>query len=487
MVTKGGRTFLVGFAMLKNVIMSFSKLKRMAEKTYDPLQEYKNLPVVRMLFPDVYISFLLRAMDLFTSPVYEDTPFLYNPSMKLSLFTQFSKWLSFSNRSTIYALNDVVTSVLPVKTHVNEIPYTVFYREVSQDPNVVVLTESGKKLGYVYRLYPKQDFREAIQAWYRFPSDKYFITPVAYEQEGSPMGHAMVLMIQKSKRGQVFFRVLNSYSEDVDPIEHVVLYLKKQLQDALPFAVVTFLESYCPLLQRDLGPNCTMWQALFMTLVAKFPDFFQNPEPLLAELAMNPHLNLVMFELYFFFFILSRDVRFVESLVFTEYNMVHAVQRKHKRVLKNRAVWDNEVRLIVDYFFDLPNCPELNNNVKQCEKKRGCEVLHKQSLCARTSSKWPAVHTLTLQQMSIELVSIVKVLCDDGLLPFPFVDNILDGFVYVYVQDFIKHIWRQKTKKAVKKYIKKMKRYRLLRKDVFVDDFFPKKPPPEKTLADVVE
>jgi hypothetical protein len=52
-----------------------------------------------------------------------------------------------------------------------------------------------------------------------------------------------------------------------------------------------------------------------MSMFVLNPSYFSNPEKLLSQLAIEPIHNLLIFQLYMYFYILSKKSRFPESLL----------------------------------------------------------------------------------------------------------------------------------------------------------------------------
>lgn len=438
------------------------------------IRNFSSTPVGQHLFNQSnvfdYPQIISRALDLFSSPIYDNHPTLYNPRLKLSLHSQFTTWLSKVYEETSVAVYRLLQRHLrrggPSTVGSTDIQYAVVYQNVSKDPNVI--TPGAHKLpARTYKLLG--ELKEHLAQWYIYPGQDFFIAPLMHIEKGESMGHAIVFMCHKNA-GVVSFRVFNSYPYKVDPIEHIITFLKKTIQEALPAATVQFLESDCPVLQVDLGNNCSMWQALIMTLLAVKPEYFEDPAPLLQQLHASPHVNIILFQLYFFLFLISDYPHFLTRIVFADDNMLMTSQ--YKRVGKERAEVDKVLRDICQFYFDIFDCSSHSSNLRTCSKQAQCEVCDNKCVRKILVFSTPC-DMLTLEEMANEFQYILNMSVRMGMVPFDRYSFNVPLFLYVEPQQFIHQLLKQKNKQVVKKYIKKMKHLRMLPRDFQLTDVFP--------------
>lgn len=152
---------------------------------------------------------------------------------------------------------------------------------------------------------------------------------------------------------------------DMEAFQKEVEWIFLKSVDVVPLQVV------CPVLQTvEQGGNCVQWQMMFLTLLAINPDLFDSFDDLITRLSIEPLHNLLMFQLYMFFYIHSVKEDYFSDLM----NIV-----KHEKISEN-DVWEYDAAsgYIRDKLF--PVLP-----VQDCTAYRTEELCNTASTCVYCS------------------------------------------------------------------------------------------------------
>lgn len=172
--------------------------------------------------------------------------------------------------------------------------------------------------------------REDISTWWRArdPAPVFAFPLYTVKKTGS---HAFFVALRKNyERKEIQLLYIDSGGsrsvlDDMAAFRHEVEWLFFKLVTVVPLNVV------CPVLQTvEQGGNCVQWQMMFLTLLALDPDLFDNFGGLITRLSIEPLHNLLIFQLYMFFYIQSTNPNFYNNLMMID---------KHKKITED-DVWE---------------------------------------------------------------------------------------------------------------------------------------------------
>lgn len=175
------------------------------------------------------------------------------------------------------------------------------------------------------------ELREDVRAWWRSREKTPPVIAFPMYTLNNHGDHAMFVAMKKNMlKNQMEMLYIDSggsrgVQEDMAAFKKEVEWIFFKSVDVVPLQVV------CPVLQTvEQGGNCVQWQMMFLTLLAVNPDLFDSFDDLITRLSIEPLHNLLLFQLYMFFYIDSVQENYFSDLM----NIVN-----HEKISEN-DVWE---------------------------------------------------------------------------------------------------------------------------------------------------
>jgi hypothetical protein len=245
-----------------------------------------------------------EALQLFTAPLADDGA-LYNPLLQLSLHNHFEEWCS-RNAVTYYE------NVLHLLLHIHQIDSSrVFLKNIIYNLKVDQLPATTIKLP------PRM--KSDLVKWFRYSSAPLFICPCSVLNLVTGNGHNVCVLFYKSSN-DIQYMYIESFGEAMKIDSNVNTLFQVKLQELFSGYSLSEVLFTCPDLQ--IGANCVQWQLMFLVLFAMTPDLFQSASDVLEILERQAQLNIVLFTLYMYMYMLSATPHFTTTILFNAFNML---------------------------------------------------------------------------------------------------------------------------------------------------------------------
>lgn len=347
---------------------------------------------------------LVRSIELYTSPVYDNNVTLFNTSLKLSLFNQFMRYFyHYSEKSTL-SLDILICNCLAKSSDVELYQY-FFQLRHDNYTNFEV----------------SNDFDHYVTAWFENSSGpNFYLVAFSFLDISKNSDAHFVTVMLKKENGGIVFRVLNTIEKVFMNIDQEAHFLERMLQDVIPNArEVVYLPFLCPMLQYGLGPNCVQWSAFFILYLAEHPEEFANPNRFLESITEGPMTTIMLFQLFYFFFQISFDRNFITKIVYDYHNVLPAYA---DQVEGKRAENENELRDVVQLMFHVPNCYE-NTTEEKCSSNVRCtwcdtSCVNNNLIKDKYLYSKPSCVVQDLYLLVEELVNLQHYFVDKRILPF---------------------------------------------------------------------
>lgn len=371
---------------------------------------------------------LVRSIELYTSPVYDNNKTLINNSLKLSLFNQFMRYFyHYSFKSTL-SLDILICNCFSNSSDVELFQY-FFQLKHNNYTNFEV----------------SNGFGEYVTSWFENGAGPNFYLVAfsflnVHESSGEE-GHFVTVMLKK-ENGGIAFRVLNTYDKDNMNIDQEAQFLERLLQDVVPKArEVVYLPFLCPMLQYGLGPNCVQWSAFFILYLAEHPEEFYNPDRFLETITEAPMTTVVLFQLFYFFFQISFDRNFITKIVYDYHNVLPAYADK---VEGKRAEHESELRYVAERLFNVPDCHK-NTTEEKCANNLHCSwcdtsCVNNNLITEKFKHIKPSCFMQDLLSVVEELVNVQHYFVNKGILPFIKSYSVNELFYYKPLKEIFREL-----------------------------------------------
>lgn len=245
------------------------------------------------------------ALQLFSAPLTDNR--LYNPLLQLSMYNHFQEWCSRN-------ANEYYQFVLHLLQHTHAINTSA----VKLSSRIYDLLVDKIPAG---SLAAEPDMRRELLNWWLYSPASVFVCPCSIHEKGTDLGHNVCLLFQKNTgTNTLTYLFVEPYGDFAKQNINVNALFFVKLKALFPMAHVSELAFTCHELQKDFGDNCVQWQLLLLTLFALGPQ--QNPEDILDDLNMQPHVNILFFSLYMYMYICSIELHFPTQIMFHPVNML---------------------------------------------------------------------------------------------------------------------------------------------------------------------
>lgn len=360
---------------------------------------------------------LVRAMELYISPVYDPHPLLWNKSLRLSLYSQFMNYFRQNAYESTRTLSLLISNLLHKSPNV----------QVS--PTFFILKETDYK-----RFKVLGGFEDYFTDWFTNPSRPvYFLSSFSFESSVKKIENHFVTVMFLKENGTIKFRVLNSYDETIMSVDQEGHFLEWFIKSRF-HTQVTYLPFTCPLLQKDLGPNCVQWSAFMILFLSVHPDRFDDPSFFLNSINKSSYVTIILFQLYFLFFQMSSERSFITKIVFSiDNNASHEYRTEEV----DRLNIDREVRDACAFLFNITNCHDLSPD--SCSAPN-CIVCGNNCVNTNILLKNEDCKFMTLYDMVDELVVLQVEFVLKRLLPFKYSYSVDSLFTYQSVVDTYKNL-----------------------------------------------
>ncbi len=404
----------------------------MATSSFDVLNRvFANVPELSLLWnwgtmSDQDKQLLVRAMELFVSPVYDTNTSLWNPMLKLSLYSQFYNYYMWNSQRSTISLAILISNCIASAS-----------MDVQLFDNLYALRHDNYTQFRVLG-----GFDQDLIAWFDDPTTpKYYLCSLSMEDISGvtpmkSMAHNITVMFLKEQQ-EIKFRLVNSYDETVYDMSQEAQFLENMIRTLLPNAVsVTYLPFTCPLLQENLGPNCAMWSALTVLHLAVHPEHFDNPEPFLQSMSYSSAAVIILFQLYFLCFQMSFERFFISNIVYEFSNMS---PNEYLPFQNDRLSVDNDIRDASEAIFAVTNChnmPSISCSAPDCQVC-GTQCVNNSVIVSNAPG---ACVTLTLVEVVDELVRLQHHFVNNQTLPFHHAFTPQNLFYYLSPNEFIREL-----------------------------------------------
>lgn len=369
---------------------------------------------------------LVRSIEMYTSPVYDNNVTLFNTSLKLSMFNQFMRYFYHYSWKSTLSLDILICNCFAKSSDVELYQYFFQLRHENYTNFEV-----------------SDDFGQYVTSWFENNSGPIFYL-VAFSFINISVndeGHFVTVMLKK-ENGGIAFRVLNTYDKDAMNIDQEAHFLERTMQAIVPNArEVAYLPFLCPTLQYGLGPNCVQWSAFFILYLAEHPEEFNDPSRFLESITEAPMTTIVLFQLFYFFFLISFDRNFITKIVYDYHNVLPAYA---DQVELKRSENDNELRNVAEFVFLVPNCHE-NTTEEKCSNNLRCtwcdtSCVNNNLIKYKYLYTKPTCVVQDLNFMVEELVHLQHYFVDKSILPFHKSFSGFQLFHYKTQQEFFRDL-----------------------------------------------
>lgn len=294
-------------------------------------------------FTKVDKRIFLKALSMYTSPLY----FKENGLPSLSLMTRLTVW-SMINFKEYFSY--VVSMIMKIG----------FDRK-----QVYIKKKEIYSIDLESRNCIRQNLLDDIRNWWR-NSDAPIMFAIPMYALSSKGDHAVFLGLQKDMVNNMI-KVIYIDSGGTEYILKTGSVRKfiNDLQSHMTRVNIVNFDISCPVLQTfEQGGNCVQWQMIIMSMFVLNTTYFSNPEKLLTQLAIEPIHNLLIFQLYMFFYIWSKNSRFPESLI-------HIENKLSEENLFEFIIADIDLREKAFPIFPFSDCSQYTTDEK-CPRQYNC-------------------------------------------------------------------------------------------------------------------
>ena len=300
-----------------------------------------------------------KALSLFTSPLLKPEAASGAGKKKSKREDVREKFtLSFHARQTVWSMQHYKLYFLLVVDMLMSRPYDVTKVRLKKT-RIYTFDYSGEKPV----LSPK--LREDISTWWRArdPAPVFAFPMYTTRDTGD---HALFVALKKNyetKEIQLLY-IDSGGSESV--FKDMISFSREVEWLFFKLVTVVPVDVFCPVLQTvEQGGNCVQWQMMFLTLLTINPELFDDFNGLITRLSIEPLHNLLMFQMYMFFYIQSIKPDF--------YNALMSVER-HKKMTEE-TWWE----------FDAAS-GYIRGKLFPIFPVQDCDASHKEEKCNRAST-----------------------------------------------------------------------------------------------------
>ena len=293
-------------------------------------------------FTKVDKGMFLKALAMYTSPLY----FKENGIPSLSLMGRLTAW-SMINFKQYFSY--VVSMIM----------------KIGFDRKQVYIKKEIYSIDLDSRSCIRQNLLDDIRNWWR-NSDAPIMFAIPMYALSSKGDHAVFLGLQKDMLNNMIkvIYIDSGGTEYILKTGSVRKFINDLQSHMIRVNIVNF-DISCPVLQTfEQGGNCVQWQMIIMSMFVLNPSYFSNPEKLLTQLAIEPIHNLLIFQLYMFFYIWSKNSRFPESLINIENELL-------EENLFEFIIADIDLREKAFPIFPFSDCSQYTTDEK-CPRQYNC-------------------------------------------------------------------------------------------------------------------
>ena len=302
---------------------------------------------------------LHRAMLLFTTPLRHES--LTNIGTQFSLREQFREFASINSYLLVTYVIDLLSTIVQNVDFANVRVYNKRLYQCSSDQ------------------FLSPEFIQDFLDWWNddgpdSPSTTIWPFSVRIEKENRAY-HAVLLVLQRTENYNLNMIYADSHGDQREKIFENIIFEALQNELFEQLTEINIIENNsCVLQNLEQGGNCVMWHLLFIVLLVQNLNTISSPALLFSALSEKADVNIVLFELYLFFYAISIESGFITKIVFQPTNYTMTDEETDERL-----GYDNDIKNLLKRNFRVENCSALRYN--ECKSNVHCVLCKGEEDC----------------------------------------------------------------------------------------------------------